>query len=190
MARHSSAAAAVPARPLEPGRGQRGERSPRGRRGRAAQAHRTARPQGVARLAVTVVLVSAVLLLLGIRQAAITAVGYEIDRTKRELAEAQAALERLEAELARLATPGRVEEGALAMGMREAAEVRVASVDQLAAAPSVTPQGDRAVVQLPPVRDPEAPAALTIQPPSLAETAGELLSGWLSGKRAEAESLN
>ncbi|HEX6989575.1 MAG TPA: hypothetical protein VF282_08905, partial [Bacillota bacterium] len=107
MTRHSSAAAT---RVAWANRGRRTERRPR------RQADGATGRKPAVRFVVTVAVVAALLLILGIRQAGITAVAYEIDATKRELAEARSELESLEAQLAQLEAPDRVEEGALAMG--------------------------------------------------------------------------
>lgn len=197
MARQSSAAAA---RPAWPDRQDVAKRRERRQPGRAVKPQGAGRPRGIARLTATVAIVAAVLLVLGIRQAGITAVGYEIDATKRQLAGAKGELERLEAELARLAAPERVEDGALAMGMTDAAEVRLAAVGQLVAEPVEVAAGQSAVVKLSPVSSPDvevaaaqgggAPEGKATDSRTLAGAVGDFLRGWLGGGRAEAETLH
>src|SRR5690606_5712726 len=168
----------------------------------APRAQRSPSIRGLVRLAATAAVIAAALLALGVRQAAITAVGYQIDATKRQLAAARAELERLEARLALLAAPDRVEGGALAMGMTGAAEVRVASVAPLVAGdaePVEAVEAGTVVIQLP-AAGPEAGAPQHAGRPgeagdgaqdsrTLAEAAADLLLGWLGGRRAEAETL-
>ena len=182
MAKHSSAAAA---RVQWPARHPRSDR-----RLRRQQQARAVRPRAVVRFVTTVVLVAGILLILGVRQAGITALGYQIDATKRDLAAARAELAALEAELARLAAPDRVEQGALALGMTGAADVRLAQLHALAPQTARTEEGRTVVVKLPPAREDGAAAAVAVDPRGLTERVSDLVYSWLSGGRVEAETLH
>ncbi|HEX6989352.1 MAG TPA: hypothetical protein VF282_07765, partial [Bacillota bacterium] len=84
----------------------------------------------------------------------------------------------------------RVEEGALAMGMTDAADVRLAAVHRLAPEPAEAPGGTTSVVLLPPAPGDGTRPDVAVDPRGLAEQIGELLLGWLSGGRAEAETIH
>lgn len=121
-----------------PARGRPRRRPRPGRRGRAT------------RLALTVLAAAALLLAVGARQARIAAEGYQLGRLKHQLAAERAAVERLEAELARLSSPARLDAVArFQLGLEPAQRLALARVEPLRPAGRTEPRGHSAVVSLP-----------------------------------------
>lgn len=99
----------------------------------------------------TVAILCGLLLILGIRQAAITQMGYEIDAMKRRLVDLENQRAALAGQVALLKAPDRIEATAYDMGMGRTEERRVLDVPTTLATvePEVEAAGSGVVVPLP-----------------------------------------
>lgn len=125
-----------------------------GRKKVVRKRHRRVHGKGVStgkvrRVVATGLIVVSLLLVLGVRQASITTLGYQVENDKRYLEQLRREQAALEATLAGLANPARVERGALAMGMTEPTEVRLAEIAPLPRITAEPAAGKTAVVRLP-----------------------------------------
>lgn len=132
----------------------------------------------------TIVLLCGMLLVLGMRQAAIARLGYEIDTAKKQLAALEQERAMLEGQVALLKTPDRIETTALDMGMAYAEERRIMNVAVLDTVDAATSVGKSVIVALPqpPSGTPDGePVAGGSGRSSLMAAAGERILAWLTG---------
>src|SRR5690606_6852524 len=95
---------------------------------RAAGKHRG---PDVGRVLLSFGVILGLLFFLGARQAAITEMSYDIAEQKQQLEQMKSQRDALQAQVARLSAPGRVEAEALALGMKDAPGFEIATVTPL-----------------------------------------------------------
>lgn len=141
------------------------------------------------RLAFTLVVVLGLLSFIGVRQVAITGLGYEIDRMKGQLEALHMEQAALEGRMAQLAAPQRIEQAALALGMVESGQMRIARVERLQAQPQVARvERQPVVVALPVNAGNEGEPTYAQRATALVDRLSEWLFALVSGQHVLAES--
>ena len=129
------------------------------------------------------------LFILGMRQAAITALGYEIDAAKQRLETLRAERAALAGELAQLAAPARIERQAVQLGMETSGERRVARVVDLEPVTPSEDEGRAVVVALSKPAAAEPDRVTGEGRPGVLSQLSARLYAWLSGGQVQAEPL-